>query len=218
MLRSLSIAVSTVAAFAFAGPSAAAVTQIMSPHLGYVGATNLLGVPNPSGPDVAMVGDLSLVVSFSSALDPRVVGAGWATWGSPPETEDATPSLFFTRSAQSVTFDFSRRLSIWGFEAQGNPFDNRTFTVQYFDGPTLVGSIVRVINGNGGARLLAASHAGGFTRATVSTNTNFAMAQLRYELAPPIPEPATWAMMIIGFGAVGLVARRRNRGLAVRTA
>jgi hypothetical protein len=27
-----------------------------------------------------------------------------------------------------------------------------------------------------------------------------------------IPEPTTWAMMILGFGAVGAVARRRRAG------
>lgn len=28
---------------------------------------------------------------------------------------------------------------------------------------------------------------------------------------PAVPEPATWAMMLLGFGATGLMMRRRNR-------
>ncbi len=36
--------------------------------------------------------------------------------------------------------------------------------------------------------------------------------------ATAVPEPATWAMMIFGFGAIGSVARRRNNSLARATA
>ncbi len=32
--------------------------------------------------------------------------------------------------------------------------------------------------------------------------------------APPIPEPATWAMMILGFGLVGMAMRRRRASLS----
>jgi len=35
-------------------------------------------------------------------------------------------------------------------------------------------------------------------------------------LLSPVPEPGTWAMMITGFGAVGLIARRRPRLLQTR--
>jgi len=28
---------------------------------------------------------------------------------------------------------------------------------------------------------------------------------------PPVPEPATWAMMLLGFGAIGLSMRHRRR-------
>lgn len=33
-------------------------------------------------------------------------------------------------------------------------------------------------------------------------------------IAPPVPEPQTWAMMIIGFGLVGAAIRRRRPALA----
>ena len=31
----------------------------------------------------------------------------------------------------------------------------------------------------------------------------------------PVPEPATWAMMLVGLGAIGVAARNRKPGLAV---
>jgi hypothetical protein len=30
-----------------------------------------------------------------------------------------------------------------------------------------------------------------------------------------VPEPATWAMMLVGLGAIGVAARNRKPGLAV---
>jgi hypothetical protein len=34
----------------------------------------------------------------------------------------------------------------------------------------------------------------------------------------PVPEPGTWAMMLLGFGAMGLVIRRRRRPALVQIA
>lgn len=39
---------------------------------------------------------------------------------------------------------------------------------------------------------------------------NVAFATVIPAVAPAVPEPATWAMMIVGFGAVGLAIRRRQ--------
>lgn len=196
-------------AFGAAMPATAAVVQIVTPIASYTSATNLLGVPNPRGPFVAAIGDLNLTVLFSTPLDTREVGVDWSTWGSPPDTEDAGPLIFYTRGATSVEFKFSQKLNVWGFEAEPNPFTTHSYTVDYYDGATWLGQIVRSIDGNAGARLLAATHSGGFTRAIVTTDTDFAMAQLRYQIAV-VPEPATWAMLIAGFGMVGFAARRRR--------
>ncbi len=37
-------------------------------------------------------------------------------------------------------------------------------------------------------------------------------------VAPPVPEPATWAMMLMGFGAVGFAMRRRRRPALLQVA
>lgn len=49
-----------------------------------------------------------------------------------------------------------------------------------------------------------------------SANDAFAIDDLRFTTGGVIPEPTTWAMMVIGFGGVGAMIRRRQR--AERTA
>lgn len=58
-----------------------------------------------------------------------------------------------------------------------------------------------------------------YTSASFSTtNGGFAdLKQLRLVLANstgPVPEPATWAMMLLGFGGIGMAMRRSRRGTA----
>jgi hypothetical protein len=46
--------------------------------------------------------------------------------------------------------------------------------------------------------------------------TGFAFRGIRHDVASAVPEPATWAMMLFGFGAIGIAMRRQPRkaGLA----
>ena len=49
-----------------------------------------------------------------------------------------------------------------------------------------------------------------FTSVRLSSADTFAIAQLRYQIEV-VPEPATWALLIAGFGMVGVAARRRRQ-------
>jgi len=53
-----------------------------------------------------------------------------------------------------------------------------------------------------------------YTSATfTSTGGGFAdLKQLRVTLATAVPEPATWAMILLGFGGIGVAMRRRRSG------
>jgi hypothetical protein len=199
-------------ALALAAP-AQAFTPVSDPHADYRTLTTLLGVPASPGARDSW-GDVELTVSFSTPLLPLTVGAGWATWGSPPDTEQDNPRVWWTQGATTLELDFSAPVTAWGFEAQPNPFAVFDITADFYDGATLLGSITRSVSGDGGARLFAgiADFGDSFTRVVVSSEADFAIAQLRYVLPNTIiPEPATWAMLIAGFGLVGAAMRRRNR-------
>jgi hypothetical protein len=53
------------------------------------------------------------------------------------------------------------------------------------------------------------------TGVTINSDTGFgSFKQLRIDLAQPttpVPEPATWAMMLLGFGGVGMAMRRSRK-------
>jgi hypothetical protein len=194
---------------------ASAFTVISTPTDEYRDQTFLIGVPGNGGPRTVW-GDINLTVAFSTALAPRTVGLNWATWGTPPDTEQSAPRVWFTLGGTDVTFTFSPVspsdvVTTWGFEAQPNPFAVLDITVEFFKGEQLVGSITRAVDGNAGARLFAATAAPGtwFTHVRIFSESDFAVAQLRYGLGI-VPEPATWALMIAGFGMVGFAARRRR--------
>lgn len=42
----------------------------------------------------------------------------------------------------------------------------------------------------------------------------FPAGELRAQLVAPVPEPGTWALMLLGFGAIGATLRRRQRAMA----
>jgi hypothetical protein len=47
-----------------------------------------------------------------------------------------------------------------------------------------------------------------------ASGNDFALDNLSF--ASAVPEPSTWAMLFLGFGAIGLMMRRRQaRGLAI---
>jgi len=71
-------------------------------------------------------------------------------------------------------------------------------------------------NGSNVFDIIAASGESYTSASFSTTNGGFAdMKQLRLVLSNAtgaVPEPATWAMMLLGFGAIGMTMRRKQRG------
>jgi hypothetical protein len=52
-----------------------------------------------------------------------------------------------------------------------------------------------------------------FSMSTTSSSANIDNINVT-ATAGAVPEPATWAMMLVGFGALGMVMRRRSQPVA----
>ena len=98
-------------------------------------------------------------------------------------------------------------------------FDKTTNTVLYnYVGPTLIGNISNNGNGYGDWTLGLISLAGLASTDQILFHAVWSGASDGAEsffIVPgnPIPEPETYAMMLVGFGLLGFVARRRKQGL-----
>jgi len=164
---------------------AVAASPIENPDAAYLAATTKIDIDQfADGTTLDSISDGTLTVSFSDTVAKLSVPDTWATWSSPPFSEDPTPSVLST-PGNTLTLDLSRPVSIFGFELEPSPFGEFDFTADFYRGDTLVESITRVVNGDGGARLFAREN-GAIDRVLITAESDFAIAQVRYQLAPPI--------------------------------
>lgn len=148
----------------------------------------------------------------------------------PPNTTwYTTNSVYDFASTTAFTFAFGSAVNVGAFNLTVD--NNDDYIVDFFNGANLVAS--RTV---GAAQGVVTPTAGGFetfssSRAlngTYLTNLAFinpvlassarvrgsggdgvyAIGEARFATAP-VPEPATWAMMLLGFGGVGFMVRRR---------
>jgi len=202
-----------VVLFAGTTPALADFVTITQPVASYTGSTTLL---TPAVPDYTVITDLTdggVTVSFSPSVTVYTVGVGWATWGSPPDTESSTPRVLFDVGETMLTLMFDTPLYTFGFEAEPNPFTVDTMVATYYSGLTPVGTISRDVDGYYGARLFAASTTTSpFTSVVfedlAGSGHDFAIAQLR--VASAVPEPSSILLMALGLVGVALRKLRRS--------
>lgn len=152
------------------------------------------------GPDEGVrAGDRLIIYDFAGYVDgsiftgsPNLVGTSeFTTAGAlvPGQTDDPSlVNLIFTYSGPD-------------FQNVDGPFPPFDFT------------------GFGASSIFSRSRLDAFTTITTKNNPaaaeNTVVVTLGSTGVPTVPEPASWAMIIGGFGLVGAIARRRRNGLVV---
>jgi Peptidase_C39 like family len=104
----------------------------------------------------------------------------WATWNCPPYTESCTPRVLATGGALSVTVALANPAFTFGLEVEPDPFSIVTITATYFNGNTVLGTVSQAVDGYAGALLAAASDTQPITSVQLSSDADFAIAQVRY--------------------------------------
>jgi hypothetical protein len=165
-------------------------------------------------------------IEFVAGADTTGVSLGLTPSVSAPPAGDATNYLWGLRDGTTVYFG-----------SKANPVETQSFRINWgsidaSDPPAnRYNNVLTLSNGQSisGNDLLAMGLAAGlgnqfsaadnkwflirsdrpFTSFTVTSSRN------AFEFDMTVPEPGTWAMLIVGFGAVGFAARRRRLGVAL---
>lgn len=206
---------------AVAFPAFAQFTPISTPDAGYTGSTTLVAITPSDGTNVPTLSGGGQTVTLSTPLSAATVGGGggWATWGSPPNTEGANPRVLKTLTAlTSLTLTLSSPTTTFGLEIEPSAFSVHSVTVTFMNGSTTLGSVTRSVDGNAGALLFAATNTTPITSVVLSVPSaagGFAIGQFRFALpsATSIPTASTTAlgglaMALLAGGA--LLARKQQ--------
>ncbi len=124
-------------------------------------------------------------------------------------------------SSNSATFSTGAGLTYLGFYwGSVDNYNSISFldkdgnTIQSFLGPVpQTGD-----QGAGGSRWVEFAASGGTFQSVVLTSTTAALELDNVAYVAAVPEPSTWAMMILGFFGVGFMAYRRKSGSPFRLA
>jgi len=208
--RHILAAGAAIAGLSVAGPALADVTIVMGNVPGALDTILLDG--NDDGTDNLLLGQSNagwtVLIEGEEDIDATTTGQPWVVGSDGGLTflRITTPGATFTGAELQInepdgttgppqTWD----IVLHGYDQFGTQFTNSFNDItnnEWFNWTTANGQVLTAID--------------------FRTDGDVAMGQLRLGgiTAVPVPEPATWAMMIIGFGGVGALMRRRRNRLA----
>jgi hypothetical protein len=197
--------------------------SIAQPDAAYLAATTKIVINGNDFVATSSITDGTQTVTFNAPFDVRTVPGSWTTWGNPPNTEGNPPppnakvlATTFQTNPTTRTLTLSLPSSTFGFELEPELFDQFSVKADFFEGGSLIGTITRSPNGRAGSLLFAASTTTDvFDSVTIrgdSQSGGFAIAQVRYDLATAVPEPAT--LVLAGMGGLAWACYRRRKAAA----
>jgi hypothetical protein len=207
--RSILAASAAIATLSFAGPALATITIVMGNVPGAL--DTILLDKNDDGTDNQLLGKSNagwtVLIEGEENIDATTTGQAWVvgTDGGLQFLRISTPGATFTGLELNInepdgttgppqTWD----IILHGYDQLGNTFTSSFGDItnnQFFNWVAGDGQVITAVD--------------------FRTDGDVSMGQLRIGgIAAVVPEPATWAMMIIGFGGVGAMMRRRRGHLA----
>ena len=202
-------------------PALAQFVPISAPNLAYTSGTTQIAIAAADGTSVSSVSDGVQTLTLSTNLDVHTVpGGGWNTWGSPPDTEGATPRVLGIYTALTTeTITLSAPKTTFGIELEPDAFGAFDISVDFMNGATLLGTVTRSASGSAGAKLFAATSATQITSVVIRAPTGasgFALARPRYgnlvaNAVTSVPTLSEWGVMLLaGLLATGALLRLRK--------
>jgi hypothetical protein len=204
----------TALTLAVAAPAFATITVISSPPFPQNPPENvLLTAGAPGTPTTGVTNQTNTTVLFTSSTDTLV---------SPPQGQAFLTATDNTLGNLNIALQ-NHSLGFTSFEFNVNSPTNQNVTLVFTDqfGQTQVadgGTTTFSVGANGSNFINAVASNGELITNVSLTGTNLtSIGQVRLggvaTIARAVPEPSTWALLIVGFGGVGglLRANRRSR-------
>jgi PEP-CTERM motif len=192
------------------GPTSLATEQSFVAATGASNPITFAGGSYPSGVSISLVNPYG----FSSISNAGTGSCGFAKCGGDTDGN----GWFLYLYGGSATFTFTKPIDYFGAYLSGVQINDFITWTDSSGGQSVT---VPVDLSNGGMAFAGFTDFGqSITSVTISaSNDIIGVDDVLYSTSSAIPEPASWAMMLIGFAGLGLACRRvRQSRLAIPTA
>ena len=194
------------------------------------------GVIDAGGPGFGTLTETFNQAGLSTGYTSGVTDFDTYMAGNPTHTSIFSGFEWFSESgttAATVTYDFGAtvtvdRLALWNEETSGigrlilsGSLDGMAFTQLGIYSPTdnpLAAYPADIFSFTAASMRYVRFDMAGCPQANPGTFSACAIGEVAFRTAGAVPEPATWGLMILGFGAIGGAKRRRAVRTTLRTA